>query len=148
MSTTPPADEDRTIRAAAKRYTGADIAVSYEAGICLHQAECLRGLPAVFDVERRPWIDVNSAPAAATAEVVTRCPSGALQYHMRGGPQEEAQRPTDVQRRSDGVVYIRGDLDIRTAQGMRHETRVMLCGCGQSKKEPFCDHSGPCGREV
>ncbi len=148
MNVPLPGGEDRTNRAAAKRYEGTGITVSYEAGICLHQAECLRGLPRVFDVEHRPWIDVNAAPAAAIAEVIRRCPSGALQYRMQSGAQEEPQLPTDVQRHSDGVVHIRGDLHIRTAQGMRHETRVMLCGCGRSDNQPFCDHSGPCGRKA
>lgn len=31
-----------------------------------------------------------------------------------------------------------------SAHGDRHETRVMLCGCGASANQPYCDHSGPC----
>jgi uncharacterized Fe-S cluster protein YjdI len=146
MTTPSPADADRTLRPGAKRYEGADITVGYEARICLHQAECLRGLPAVFDAERRPWIDVDAAPAAAVADVVERCPSGALQYHMRSERDEEPRRPTLLRRHPDGILYVRGDLHINTAAGVRHETRAMLCGCAQSANQPFCDHSGPCGR--
>jgi uncharacterized Fe-S cluster protein YjdI len=145
MTTTPPAGSDPTLRDGAKRYEGSDIAVSYEARICLHQAECLRGLPAVFDVEHRPWIEVSAAPAEAIAEVVERCPSGALQYHLRAGREEEPSQPTRLRRHAGGILYLRGDLQIETDAGIRRESRVMLCGCGTSANQPFCDHSGPCG---
>lgn len=146
-ASTPPSDGgDRTVRPGAKRYEGTDITVSYESRLCLHQTECLRGLPTVFDVEHRPWIDVGAASAAAIADVIERCPSGALQYHMSSEHDEEPQQPTQLRRDSNGILYIRGDLQIDTPAGVRHETRVMLCGCAQSGNKPFCDHSGPCGR--
>ncbi|MFG2358721.1 (4Fe-4S)-binding protein [Streptomyces sp. NPDC048521] len=146
MATPSPGGEDRTRRPGAKRYEAAEIAVSYESRICLHQAECLRGLPSVFDADRRPWIVVDAEPAAVVAEVVRRCPSGALQYHMRAERNEEPQRPTHLQRHPDGTLHMRGDLHIETAGGIRRETRAMLCGCGRSANQPFCDHSGPCGQ--
>ena len=62
-----------------KAYMGADITVYYDATICEHAAECVRGLPEVFNTQRRPWITPDAAPAATVAEVVGRCPSGALQ---------------------------------------------------------------------
>ena len=39
-------------------------------------------LPSVFSLSRKPWIDVNGAPAAAIIEQVKRCPSGALTYEL------------------------------------------------------------------
>ncbi len=39
-----------------KRYAGQQILVSYDTEPCLHAAESVRGLPAVFDTEKRPWI--------------------------------------------------------------------------------------------
>ncbi|WP_399171993.1 CDGSH iron-sulfur domain-containing protein [Streptomyces sp. PanSC19] len=39
---------------------------------------------------------------------------------------------------------VRGDLVVAGPYGDRHETRVMLCGCGASGNQPYCDHSGPC----
>jgi uncharacterized Fe-S cluster protein YjdI len=38
-----------------KRYTGREIEVTYDPVRCLHAAECVRGLPSVFDTSRRPW---------------------------------------------------------------------------------------------
>ncbi|MDP9796110.1 putative Fe-S cluster protein YjdI [Catenuloplanes nepalensis] len=63
-----------------KSYRGSDITVTFDAGRCRHAAECVRGLPEVFDVSARPWITPDNAGADAVAEVVARCPSGALQY--------------------------------------------------------------------
>ncbi|WP_307180372.1 (4Fe-4S)-binding protein [Streptomyces canus] len=144
MSAPPPDSEDRTWRTGSKRYETAGIAVSYESRICLHQAECVKGLPTVFDVARRPWIDVGAEPAEDIAAVVRRCPSGALQCRLAGERDEEPSRPTRIQRHSDGTLYVRGDLQIETSAGDRHETRAMLCGCGLSANQPFCDHSGRC----
>ena len=68
-----------------KAYTGPDITVYYDATICQHAAECVRGLPEVFNTQRRPWITPDAAPAATVAEVVGRCPSGALQVEWPSG---------------------------------------------------------------
>jgi uncharacterized Fe-S cluster protein YjdI len=66
-----------------KAYVADDITVTFDAEICEHVANCVRGLPAVFDAKRRPWIDPSQAPAEAVAEQVRQCPSGALQYELR-----------------------------------------------------------------
>ena len=42
----------------------------------------MRGLPSVFDVSKKPWIDVNAAAVDAIIEQVKRCPSGALSYEQ------------------------------------------------------------------
>ena len=54
--------------------------VRYDPAICIHAGECIRGLPSVFSLSRKPWIDVNGASAAAIVEQVKRCPSGALNF--------------------------------------------------------------------
>ncbi|MBT2392395.1 (4Fe-4S)-binding protein [Streptomyces maoxianensis] len=127
-----------------KAYEAREATVTFEPRRCLHAAECVRGLPQVFDLDRRPWVQPDGAAADRVAEVVRRCPSGALRYRLSGGPAEEPDRPTTVSRTHAGQLVMRGDLHIRTAQGDRHETRVTLCGCGASGNEPYCDHSGPC----
>jgi uncharacterized Fe-S cluster protein YjdI len=67
-----------------KPYTAEGITVTFDAAICEHSGNCVRGLPAVFDAGRRPWIQPAGAPAAEVAEAVRRCPSGALQYELHG----------------------------------------------------------------
>ncbi|MFK0252520.1 (4Fe-4S)-binding protein [Streptomyces sp. NPDC090445] len=131
-----------------KAYPGKQITVTYETGRCLHAAECVRGLPEVFDTGQRPWVQPDGAGPERVAEVIRRCPSGALQYRLAEGPPEEPDRPTTVVRAPSGRLVIRGELRVTTADGtVRSETRVMLCACGVSGNQPFCDLSGPCGKE-
>ncbi|WP_097866360.1 (4Fe-4S)-binding protein [Streptomyces sp. rh34] len=74
-----------------RSYEGRSITVTFEAGRCLHAAVCVRGLPEVFDTGRRPWIRPDGADAERLAEVVERCPSGALQYErVDGGDRSQA----------------------------------------------------------
>ena len=42
-----------------------------------------------------------------------------------------------------GPVYVRGGIEIVSAEGEPYEirNRVTLCRCGQSKNKPFCDGS-------
>ncbi|MEV2238177.1 (4Fe-4S)-binding protein [Micromonospora sp. NPDC049891] len=77
-----------------KTYEGRSITVTFEASRCRHAAECVRGLPEVFDPGQRPWIRPDGAEAERLAEVVRRCPSGALQYELVDGGAETPERPT------------------------------------------------------
>ncbi|RKT07850.1 putative Fe-S cluster protein YjdI [Streptomyces sp. 3211.6] len=131
-----------------KAYAGAGITVTYDAGRCLHAARCVGGLPEVFDSGRRPWIRPDGAAPERVAEVVRRCPSGALQYRTAAGPAEQGDRPTSVVRSPLGQLFLRGELSVTTAAGgLRRETRAVLCACGVSGNQPYCDHSGACGKE-
>lgn len=130
-----------------KSYHGDGIDVTFDAKRCLHAAECVRGLPEVFDVKKRPWINPEGVDAEAVAEVVRRCPSGALHYELADGPAEEPDRPTTERRDSEGPMWVRGDLELEGAAedgGALTETRAAICTCGASENQPFCDHSGPC----
>ena len=131
-----------------KPYRGRHITVTFDGQRCLHAAECVRGLPQVFDTGHRPWISPDAASAAAIADVVRRCPSGALQYETADGATEQPPAPTTIIRRADdGTLVLRGDLRITVTDGEAvRETRVMLCGCGASGNQPYCDHAGACGR--
>ena len=64
----------------AKAYVGADVVVTFDAAVCQHAGECVRGLAEVFDTQKRPWINPDGAPADAVRAQVQRCPSGALQF--------------------------------------------------------------------
>src|SRR5207248_10835892 len=75
-----------------KPYTAAGITVLYDRGRCRHYAECVHGLPKVFDVGRRPWIRADLADAESVAEIVRRCPTGALHYRLATG-QEQPTTP-------------------------------------------------------
>ena len=66
-----------------QEYENDAIIVRFDPRVCIHSGVCVRGLNAVFDIGKRPWIMVNAASAEAIAEQIKRCPSGALSYVMR-----------------------------------------------------------------
>ncbi|MBX9927890.1 MAG: (4Fe-4S)-binding protein [Gemmatimonadaceae bacterium] len=63
-----------------QRYEGDGFAVAFDPNVCAHSAVCIRSLPAVFDVKRKRWIEVEGAPADQIAATIARCPSGALRF--------------------------------------------------------------------
>ena len=65
-----------------QEYRNDKLVVRYDPAICIHAGECVRGLPSVFSLLRKPWIGVNGAPGAAVIEQVKLCPSGALSYEL------------------------------------------------------------------
>ena len=149
MTQKPPPDreevekeEEELAISDARAYTGPDVRVFYDRGRCLHFAECVRGLPEVFDIEKRPWIQPQNASAEQVAEVVRRCPSGALHYRLKEGPREDPERPTRVAFVANGPMNLRGDLSIEVPGGERmREVRASLCRCGRTENEPFCDQA-------
>lgn len=69
-----------------RRDYGTDrIVVHWDSARCIHSANCLNGLPDVFDLRRRPWIRVDRAEADRVAQVVDTCPSRALTYTRLDG---------------------------------------------------------------
>jgi CDGSH-type Zn-finger protein/uncharacterized Fe-S cluster protein YjdI len=123
-------------------YKGKGIKVLFSVDRCTHVAECIRGLPKVFDSQRRPWIEPDSASPDKVAEVVMRCPTGALHFRrMDGGTAEPIPQENIMTVEPDGPVYIRGDIEILTSNRelIRHDTRVAFCRCGASKIKPYCD---------
>ena len=122
-------------------YRGSDIVVEYEPKLCVHAAECVHGLKAVFDPDRKPWLDPDAAEAAEIVQVIERCPTGALRFRPGEGVAAEAAAESNTIRVvPDGPLYLRGRLRIRTADGTETEAhRVALCRCGASEKKPYCD---------
>ncbi|EGD57066.1 (4Fe-4S)-binding protein [Gordonia neofelifaecis] len=76
-----------------KEYPTDGVVVTWEPGRCRHARECVRGLPQVFDPQRRPWIDADAATAEDLVRVIDRCPSYALGYRTADGRARVA--PTD-----------------------------------------------------
>lgn len=129
---------------AEKRYTGEAIDVTYSLKRCIHAAECVRGLPVVFDTENRPWIQPDQALADEIVAVVLRCPSGALHFERKdGGPPETAPAHNTVELQANGPLYVRGTLELLLPDGTPFAlgTRFALCRCGASANKPFCDNA-------
>ena len=126
------------------RYAADGIVVTYEIRRCIHARECVHGLPAAFDPQRKPWVDPKAASADDLARVIECCPTGALQYERRDGGQQEAAPPKNTVRvAADGPLYLHGRVQVNDADGQPvvRDTRVALCRCGRSGLKPFCDGS-------
>jgi uncharacterized Fe-S cluster protein YjdI len=125
-----------------KDYEGEEIVVGYEIARCMHAARCVKELPEVFDVSRKPWVLADGAPAERVAQQVARCPSGALTVRRPSG---ESLDPTPDEARievsANGPLYVSGAPAIVDADGdvVTDDRRVALCRCGASENKPFCD---------
>ena len=65
-------------KVATPSYANDEVTVLWRPSLCVHSGICARGLPAVFDPRRRPWVAIDGAAADAIRAQVARCPSGAL----------------------------------------------------------------------
>lgn len=126
-----------------REYTGEDINVTFDAKRCIHAKECVNGLPAVFDTDKRPWVQPDNAGADDLAAVVMRCPTGALHFERTDGtPGEPTPDANTVTIAADGPLYVHGDVTLQTSEDATLEdTRIALCRCGDSANKPFCDNS-------
>jgi uncharacterized Fe-S cluster protein YjdI/CDGSH-type Zn-finger protein len=124
-----------------KVYRGNDIEVSFDLDQCVHIGECLRGEPRVFQLRRRPWVLPDAGDADSVAEIVLRCPSGALQFRrLDGGPDEEHEGTT-VTPVLNGPLLVVGRIEVeREDRTIEVLPRATLCRCGYSNHKPFCDN--------
>ena len=125
------------------KYKGKNIVVSFISDRCTHVAACLRGAPEVFNSRRQPWVDPDAAPPDRVADVILRCPTGALHFErLDGGPEESIPDENTVILNEDGPLYLRGNIEIQSKDGdvLLQDTRIALCRCGFSRHKPFCDN--------
>ncbi|TAK76108.1 MAG: hypothetical protein EPO16_07810 [Dehalococcoidia bacterium] len=136
--------EDRYAAAVARVYANDRIEVTWEPGYCIHWAACIRGSMKAFNPQRRPWIDVDAETPERIAEIVSRCPTGALHARWKDGtPAEMPPEPLVATPTLDGPLFLRGHIRMLDREGrvIREDTRVALCRCGHSQNKPFCDDS-------
>lgn len=129
---------------AKRTYQDDAIRVFWDSSVCIHVGQCLRNGGGVFDVGRRPWIDLDQADTATIVAAIEGCPSGALAYErLDGGPQEAPDAPTTIVPWPNGPLMVRGQMSVRDRSGneFRAGPRAALCRCGASGNQPFCDLS-------
>ncbi len=135
------------------------IVIHWDSETCIHSGVCLRTLPAVFRVRRRPWVDPDGADTDAIEQAVAACPSGALTSsrfgpgetppvrtfdqaeHAAGDPEAPGAAPSSVKVLAKGPYLLKGHVEIIDAEGnvARRVEKVALCRCGHSSNKPFCD---------
>jgi CDGSH-type Zn-finger protein/uncharacterized Fe-S cluster protein YjdI len=127
-----------------KGYTSDDIDVRFDGKRCIHAAECVNRLSAVFDVDKRPWIQPENSEADTIADVVHRCPSGALHYTRKDdGSTEQPDAVNTIRVQENGPLYLRGTLKLVSSNESETatDTRLALCRCGASEHKPYCDNT-------
>ncbi|HET8624712.1 MAG TPA: (4Fe-4S)-binding protein [Gemmatimonadales bacterium] len=131
-------------------YQASGISVTYDPSICMHAAECVRTLPAVFDPREKRWIRPERATPDEVERAVARCPTGALRA-IRHGPippvTADKARPADaavvIRLLHHGPLRVSGPIRIETEAGdmVFDGAKATLCRCGGTGNPPFCDGS-------
>jgi uncharacterized Fe-S cluster protein YjdI len=124
---------------------GDGIEVSWEPGLCTHEAMCIAGAPEVFRPMARPWIRLEDADPDHVAAVVARCPTGALRARRTdgAGQEEDLLEGVEIRVEAGGPLLVHGTVTVLDAEGkpLREAVRLSLCRCGASRRKPYCDGS-------
>lgn len=129
-----------------KEYSNGEVTIVWKPGLCIHSENCVRGLPQVFDPEKRPWINVEEAATGSLINQVKKCPSGALSFYMNEEvpPTNESEVPRQrVKVMPEGPLMVYGDLVVEDENGNEsgRANVTAFCRCGASSKKPYCDGS-------
>ena len=126
-----------------KDYTGKEITIADNEGVCAHAGFCDSNLPKVF------WKFENNErvpnPDAATKDdiisTVEKCPSGALSYKLFGKEYNEQDRTAEIFVSRNGPYVVSGSPDLKDNMNSSPDSKehYTLCRCGGSKNKPFCD---------
>jgi len=92
--------------------------------------------------------DEGETPAALVVDECGNCPSG--RYTVTDTATGEAIEPNlppsivfvdDPQKDRSGPIWVRGGIQVESADGELYEVRnrLTLCRCGKSSNKPFCD---------
>ncbi|MCR5627834.1 MAG: GNAT family N-acetyltransferase [Lachnospiraceae bacterium] len=61
-----------------RTYSNEDITVFWDSDKCVHAKRCVSSLPGVFDINRKPWIDLSQGENKDIWQTVKKCPVGAV----------------------------------------------------------------------
>ena len=114
-----------------------ELTIHFDGKTCIHARRCVLGLPKVFDPEARPWIQPGGASTDDLISVIEACPSGALSYTRKDGPQEITPETNTVRVWENGPLEVRGEIHIEGET----RTRALLCRCGKTENSPFCNNA-------
>jgi uncharacterized Fe-S cluster protein YjdI len=133
-----------------RSYTNGEITVYWRPELCIHSANCLIGLPGVFDSSERPWVNIHGASSKEILKTVDTCPSRALLYLKNANltvrkARKKSRKPPKfarVQILKDGPAIISGNFVLRDPDKKKillKTDKAAICRCGASHKKPLCD---------
>ncbi|MBK6913248.1 MAG: (4Fe-4S)-binding protein [Ignavibacteriales bacterium] len=126
-----------------KEYSNGEITILWQASKCQHSANCIHGLPKVFNSTQSPWINIFGESTEKILETVSKCPSGALTVKevLKSGSELKRGDAIQIVVSENGPINIKGNFDIFDSRGNKVKSKgsVSLCRCGGSASKPFCD---------
>jgi uncharacterized Fe-S cluster protein YjdI len=140
----------RTNKEVIKDYSNGEITVFWHPELCIHSANCLIGLPEVFNTKKRPWINVHASNSKEIMKIIDTCPSRALTYlkstkFITSKPRKSSKKKSKfarIQILKNGPLLVTGNFIIRDQKKKKVKITnevAALCRCGASLKKPFCD---------
>jgi len=128
-----------------KEYSNGEVTIVWKPKTCIHAANCVKGLPGVFNPNEKPWIKVGEASTQELIDQVKKCPSGALSYYLNDEKQEPEAAPTGtkVEAMQNGPLLVHGSLEVTRPDGTKDKKNktTAFCRCGASSNKPYCDGS-------
>lgn len=125
-------------------YENENVEVTWDKHRCIHAKECVHGLPEVFDISKKPWINPDGQTDIEKLKtVIGKCPTGALHYKLANGEIEAIPSKNTITIVEKGPVYVEGNILVQDTDGTEvlKDIRVALCRCGASSNKPLCDNA-------
>lgn len=124
-----------------KEYTNGDLTVVWKPKMCIHSEICVKTLPEVYNPKEKPWIKAENASIEALKEQISKCPSGALTYKLKGETTMEETKTTECNIIENGPLLVSGTLKVTLADGTVETKKrsTAFCRCGSSNNKPYCD---------
>jgi uncharacterized Fe-S cluster protein YjdI len=123
-------------------YNNGEITINWKPSLCIHSGICWKGLPGVFDPQKKPWIKQDGADTKKITDIIDKCPSRALSYNYNNKPNKVMEDNINkIEIAADGPILIYGTIEIKHSDGRIEtiEKTAALCRCGASANKPFCD---------
>jgi uncharacterized Fe-S cluster protein YjdI len=123
-----------------RAYSNDKITVFWDSDKCIRASKCYGQLPQVFDVNKRPWVNLDAANLEEIKRVIDTCPSRALSYEV---PHQSTSDTVTIKVVKNGPYKVAGKCKLIKADGQELDAgrTFALCRCGNSKKMPLCDGS-------
>ncbi|MFI5236810.1 MAG: (4Fe-4S)-binding protein [Ignavibacteriales bacterium] len=132
----------------AVKYPNKDITVIWKPDVCIHSSKCWKASLAIFNPQRKSWIDMSAGSTEEIIKIVNNCPSGALSFKRKTEMEEQnaqtsqaQQSGITVQVSKNGPYLVKGKFVFVGTDGKEEikEGSIALCRCGGSNNKPFCD---------
>jgi len=126
-----------------KEYDSKDLTVIWKPERCIHSENCFKGLPAVFDPNARPWVNVEGATDQKIKQQIDACPSGALAYKLKNDKMSNSEIEDEqiAEVIEGGPLMVYGNIKVKHIDGTeatKHKVTA-FCRCGASSNKPYCD---------